>query len=177
MAEEQPLSRQQMFRGRALGLRVDTVRLSSGRITTREIVEHPPSVVVVPTDGAGNIYLIRQFRHAIDKEILELPAGTTEPGESPEECVRREMREEIGYEPQRIELWGGFYSAPGYSTEYLYLFWATDLVANPAVAEDTEYIKLARYPLTDIPQLIASGQIEDSKTLAGLYLFRLKQGR
>lgn len=176
MAEEQPLSRQQVFRGRAVSLRVDTVRLASGRLTTREIVEHPPSVVVVPTDEAGNIYLIRQFRHAIDREILELPAGTTEPGESPEECVRRELREEIGYEPGRVELLGGFFSAPGYSTEYLYLFWATNLVANPAVAEDTEYIRLAPYPLKDVPALIASGQIEDSKTIAGLYLFKLKQG-
>ncbi len=173
---EEALSSEHPYQGRALSLRVDTVRLASGRVTTREIVEHVPSVVMVPVDGEGNLLMVRQLRHAIDRTILELPAGTTEPGESPEECTRRELREEVGYEPRHLELLGGFYSAPGYASEYLYVFLATDLVANPAVAEDTEYIEPVRYPLTEVPRLIVSGEIEDSKTLAGLYLYWLKKG-
>ena len=173
---EEALSSEHPYQGRALSLRVDTIRLASGRVTTREIVEHMPSVVMVPVDGEGNLLMVRQLRHAIDRTILELPAGTTEPGESPEECSQRELREEVGYEPRHLELLGGFYSAPGYASEYLYVYLATDLVANPAVAEDTEYIEPVRYPLAEVPRLIVSGEIEDSKTLAGLYLYWLKKG-
>lgn len=174
MAEE-VLSQEHPYQGRALSLRVDTIRLASGRVTTREIVEHVPSVVMVPLDGEGNLLMVRQLRHAIDKTILELPAGTTEPGESPEECTRRELREEVGYEPRRLELLGGFYSSPGYASEYLYVYLATDLVRNPLVAEDSEYIEPVRYPLAQLPQLIRSGEIEDAKTLAALYLYWLKK--
>lgn len=152
------------------------MRLASGRVTTREIVEHRPSVVMVPLDGEGTIYLIRQLRHAVDREILELPAGTTEPGETPEECVRRELQEEIGYAPGRVEEIGGFYTAPGYSTEYLHLFLATELVPSPAVAEDTEYIKPVRLPLEEVIRLIAAGQIQDAKTIAGLHLLLVRKG-
>ena len=175
MAEE-VLSSEHLYQGRALSLRVDTVRLASGRVTTREIVEHMPSVVMVPIDTEGGLIMVRQMRHAVDSAILELPAGTTEPGESPEECARRELREEVGHEPRYLELLGGFYSAPGYASEYLYVYLATGLEHNPAVAEDTEYIEPVRYPLAEVPRLIASGEIEDSKTLAGLYLYWLKKG-
>ena len=96
--------------------------------------------------------------------------------ESSEEGARRELREEVGQEPRGLELLGGFYSAPGYTSEYLYIYLATGLEHNPAVAEDTEYIEPVRYPLGEVPRLIASGEIEDSKTLAGLYLYWLKKG-
>ena len=168
MVEEETLSSQLVFQGRAVRLRVDTVRLPGGRETTREIVEHDDCVAVVALDADGRILLVKQFRKAVGKGLLEIPAGGINPGESPEEAVRREMREEPGYLPRSIERMGGFYSAPGYATEYLYLYLATDLLPSQLFAEDTGGISLIRVAPEEIPGLINSGSICDAKSIAGL---------
>ena len=171
MAEE-TLSSRKVFEGRALKLRVDTVKLPSGKQTTREIVEHENCVAIVALDDAENILLVRQFRKPVEKELLEIPAGGIDPGETPEEAVRREMREETGFLPRKVAKLGGFYSSPGFCTEYLHLYLAGDLVASPLQAEDSESISLVRVPLSQIPGLIASGAICDAKSIAGLLAFR-----
>ena len=171
MAKEKTLSSQQVYDGCAVRLRIDTVRMPSGRETTREIVEHSDCVAIVAIDNKGYILLVNQFRKAVGKELLEIPAGGIEPGEDPVTTVRREMQEETGYLPGRVEKLGGFYSAPGYCTEYLHLYLATDLVPSQLYAEDTESIRLTRVPVSQIPSLIASGSICDAKSIAGLFAF------
>ncbi|TES83979.1 MAG: NUDIX hydrolase [Dehalococcoidia bacterium] len=170
MAEE-TLSSRKVFEGRALKLRVDSVKLPNGRKTTREIVEHENCVAIVALDDADNILLVKQFRKPVEKELLEVPAGGIDPGETPEDAVRREMREETGFLPQKVAKLGGFYSSPGFCTEYLHLYLATDLVASPLQAEDSESITLMRVPLGQITGLIASGAICDAKSIAGLLAF------
>jgi len=145
--------------------------MGGGRETTREIVEHADCVAVVVVDADNNVLLVKQFRKPVEKELLEVPAGGIDPGEDPETTVRRELREEIGYLPRRVERLGGFYSAPGYCSEYLYLYLATDLTPSRLHAEDTESIELVRVPITQIPGLIASGKICDAKSIAGLLSF------
>ncbi len=171
MAEEETLSSRMVYEGRAVKLRVDTVRTAGGRQTSREIVEHSDCVAIIAVDDKDNVLLVEQFRKSVEKELLEIPAGGIEPGEDPVECVRRELREEAGFLPQKVELLGGFYSTPGYCTEYLYLYLATDLVPSPLQAEDSESIRLVRVPLLKIPGLIASGSICDAKSIAGLLTF------
>lgn len=168
---EETLSSRKVFEGRALKLRVDTVKLPNGRETTREIVEHENCVAIVALDDADNILLVRQFRKPVEKELLEVPAGGIDPGESPQDAVRREMREETGFLPQKVKKLGGFYSSPGFCTEYLHLYLATDLELNPLQAEDSEKISLVRVPLPEILGLIASGAIVDAKSIAGLLAF------
>ena len=140
-------------------------------------MEHPDAVVVVPLDNEGGVYLVRQYRQAVDKHLLELPAGGVEPGEGPEACVERELREEIGMRPGRVERLVGFYSAPGFCTEYLHLFLARDLHPDRLPAEDAEVIDVVRVPLKEIPRLIASGKIEDAKSIAGLLLVLSKSSQ
>jgi ADP-ribose pyrophosphatase len=170
MVQERVVSSQHIFQGRAVGLRVDEVELPSGRVTTREVVEHADCVVIVPLDAEDNVLLVRQFRQAVGRQLLELPAGGIDPGESPEECVCRELREETGYLPARVERLGGFYSAPGYCTEYLHLYLATDLEPSPLVADDTESIALVRVPKDRVLGLVASGEVCDAKSVAGLHM-------
>ena len=170
MAEE-TLSSRLIFEGRAVRLRVDTVRTPDGRETTREIVEHEECVAVIAVDEEGDILLVRQFRKPVEKELLEIPAGGIDPGETPEDSVRREMREETGFLPRKLEKLGGFYSSPGFCTEYLYLYLATDLVSSPLQAEDSEGITLVRVPPAQIPALLDSGTICDAKSIAGLLTF------
>ena len=120
MAEE-TLSSQLIYDGRAVKLRIDTVQTASGRKTTREIVEHADCVAIIAIDAESNVLLVRQFRKPVEKELLEIPAGGIDSGEDAETTVCREMREETGYLPRRVKNLGGFYSAPGYCTEYLHL--------------------------------------------------------
>lgn len=174
---ENTISSEIDFRGRAFQVRVDTVRTDEGRTTTREIVLHPDCVAIIAVDENDNILLVRQFRKSVEKELLEIPAGGIEKGEDPELAVDREMREETGLQPRKIERLGGFYSSPGFCNEYLHLFIATNMINNPLVAEDTAGIKLVSIPRSKIPGLIANGTICDSKSIAGLlqYLYVYKK--
>ena len=165
---ERTLSTERIYQGRAVNLRVDSVEKPNGKRTRREIVEHSDCVAVVVMDDKDNVLLVRQFRKAVDKFLLEIPAGGIDPGEEPVDCVRRELQEEIGYLPKKVERLGGFYSTPGYTTEYLYLYLARELTPSRLEAEDTESIELVRAPLAQIPALIASGEICDAKSIAGL---------
>jgi ADP-ribose diphosphatase len=165
---ERVLNSQEIFQGRAIKVRVDTVEKPGGRETTREIVEHDDCVAIVAIDNEENILLVRQFREAVGEELLEIPAGGIDRGENAAQAVRRELREETGYLPRKLKKLRGFYSAPGYSTEYLHLYLATELTLSPLEAEDTESIELVRVPFADIPSLIASGKIYDAKSIAGL---------
>lgn len=162
------LSSKHIYSGRAVKLRVDTIEKADGMETTREIVEHADCVAVVVLDEQENVVMVRQFREAVGKTLLEIPAGGIDPGEEPVDAVRRELQEEIGLLPQKIERIGGFYSTPGYCTEYLYLYLARDLKPSRLEAEDTESIEVARVPLAQVQVLIASGEICDAKSIAGL---------
>jgi ADP-ribose pyrophosphatase len=167
------ISTKQIYAGRAIKLRVDTIELSDGRQTTREIVEHVDCIAAIPVDNEGNVILVKQFREAANKFLLEIPAGGIDAGESPEEAVRRELQEEISYLPHKIEYIGGFYSTPGYCKEYLYVYLATDLELKKLTAEDTDYIEVIKVPLPKIPELIASGEICDAKSIAALLMVPL----
>jgi len=172
---EKKLSSQQLYRGRAVNLRMDTVEKSDGKTTTREVVEHSNCVAVVVVDDQGNVLLVRQYRYPVGKFLLEIPAGGIDPNEEPIDCVRRELQEEIGYFPQKIEELGGFYSVPGYGTEYLHCYLATDLVPSRLIAEDSEGIEVVRVPISKITQLITSGEICDAKSIAALLTFLLQR--
>ena len=171
MTGEKTLFSQLIYDGRAVKLRVDTVQMPGGRQTTREIVEHADCVAIIAMDADDNVLLVNQFRKPVEKELLEIPAGGIEPGEDPVDCVCRELREETGYLPRKVERIGGFYSTPGYCTEYLHLYLATDLTLSPLHAEDTESIELIRVPISQISSLITSGTICDAKSIAGLLTF------
>ncbi len=170
---EDTLSSKVIFKGEILNLRIDEIRLSDGSFGTREIVEHGDAVAVVPIDKEGNILLVKQYRRAAGKDLLELPAGGIEPGETPEDTVCREMQEEIGYLPKKITKMGGFYASPGYCVEYLHLYLVTDLVPARLHAEDTDSIEVVPVPLKKITDYIKSGKICDAKSVAGIlyYMF------
>ena len=175
---EKKIATQQIYQGRAVNIRVDTVEKARGKQTTREVVEHSDCVAVVALDEQGSILLVRQFRHPVGKFLLEVPAGGIDPGEEPIDSVRRELQEEIGYLPRKIDKLGGFYATPGYGTEYLHCFVATELVPARLVAEDTDDIELVRTSPHEIPRLIVSGEICDAKSIAALLMFLfIRQGK
>ena len=171
MIEEKVLSSKLIYEGRAFTVRVDTVQTTDGRETTRDIVEHSECVVIVAVDTDGKILLVNQYRLPAGKHLLEIPAGGIDGDEKPEDAVKREMQEETGYLPKKVVKLGGFYSAPGFCTEYLHLYLATDLEPSRLVAEDTESITLKRIESDQITGLIQSGEICDAKSIAGLLIW------
>jgi len=178
MKPEKTLATQQIYQGHAVNMRVDTVEKAGSKKTTRDVVEHSDCIAVVAIDEQDNVLLVRQFRYPVDRFLLEIPAGGIDSGEEPIDSVRRELQEEIGYLPRKIDKLGGFYSIPGYGTEYLHCFVATDLVPGRLMAEDTEDIELVRVSPDEIPRLITSGEICDAKSIAALLMFlSIRQGK
>ena len=166
------LESEQRFRGRAFTVRVETLRRPDGASMQVEVVDHPQAVTLVPIDGEGNVWFVRQYRHSCGRVMLELPAGTLEPGETPEACAIRECREETGMAPGRVERLGGFFLAPGYSTEYLHLYLLGALTPAPLAPDVDEDLHVEKIPLADLSQVVESGLLEDAKSLAGLLLAR-----
>ncbi|MBN1438782.1 MAG: NUDIX hydrolase [Anaerolineales bacterium] len=164
------VSSEKRFSGRALGVRVDRIRLEDGRETSLEIVDHPDSVVMVPVDADGGIWFVRQYRHAAGREILELPAGTLNPGEAPEACAGRELREEIGLHAERLTRIGGFFLAPGYATEFMHAYLAEGLLPDRIPGDEDEALFPEKHPRDDVRRMLGSGGFEDAKTIAALSL-------
>jgi ADP-ribose pyrophosphatase len=160
-----------VYKGRVVNLRLDTVANDKGKESTVEVIEHADCIAVVAVDEKDNVLMEKQFRRAIGRELFEIPAGGIEPGETIEETVRREMQEETGLLPLKVEKLGGFYSAPGYCTEYLHVFVGMDLVPGKLLAEDTEEIKVERVPVKDVPSLLEWGEIQDAKSIAALCMY------
>ena len=168
--EAQVLESETVYRGRSLSVRRDLVLLPGGQTTSLDVVVHAGAVTLVPVDEEGFVWFVRQYRHSVSAVLLELPAGTLEPGEPPEECAARECREEIGMAPQRLEHLGEGFLAPGYSTEYMHFFLATSLVRAPLSADSDEQITVERFHRDEIPSLISAGRLRDVKSMAALHL-------
>ncbi len=160
------------FDGVLLHVRVDDVRLPSGRHVTREVVEHPGAVAIVGITRDDRVLLLRQSHHAIGRTLLGLPAGTMEPGETAEACARRELEEETGHRAGSLTLLASYYTSPGYTDERLTIFRADDCIPAGGTIDPDELIQLAPVPLQDVSRLVAPGpdQIQDAKTLIGLLL-------
>ena len=175
--KERTLESKRIYEGRILSLRVDRVLLPNGRETTREVVEHPDCVAIVAMDSQDNVILVRQYRSPVGMVLLEIPAGGIEPGEQPLQSAIRELEEETGHTAGRMERLGGFYSSPGYSTEFLHLFLATELEPGPSRAQEDEIIEVVPIPLKQVRSLITSGELRDSKSIAGLFALSLHLGK
>lgn len=162
------------YQGRAFSVRQDQVRLPDNRITHLDIVAHSGAVTIFPLDENNNVWFVRQYRHATGQELLELPAGTLEDGEPPIECARRELQEEIGMAAAEMQKLGEFFLAPGYSTEYMYVYRATGLTPSVLPGDDDEFLSVEKIPLPDVLQMALTGQLCDAKTLAALMLATVK---
>jgi ADP-ribose pyrophosphatase len=161
-----------LLQGRAFKIRRDYLKTPDGRETQLEIVEHGGSVVLLPIDGLGNLLFVWQYRHAAGKDLLELPAGTRDQDEPFEECAAREIREETGMQAGKLQKIGEFYLVPGYSTEFMAIFLATELRENPLQADEDEFLQVESIPLQRAFEMAERGKIQDAKSLAALLLAR-----
>lgn len=166
--EETIVASEQIYNGRVVHLYVHEVQLPDGKHSKREVVQHPGAVAIVAVDTDHNVLMVRQFRLPARKVLWELPAGTLEPDEAPYDCALRELQEETGFKPGKLEALGGFFVAPGYTTEYIHLFLASDLTESQLDGDADEFIEVERVSYVEVLAMIERGDIEDGKTVAGL---------
>ena len=161
-----------LLQGRVFRIRRDTLKTPDGRETKFEIIEHGGSVIVVPVDESGDMYFVRQYRHAAGRNLLELPAGTRDGDEPYEACAAREIREETGMEAGELQKVGEFFLAPGYSSEFMEVYLATDLKHNPLEADEDEFLTVEKYPVKQAIEMAERGEMPDAKSLAALLMVK-----
>ena len=165
--DERTLSSTHPWAGHRIRVRVDEVERSDGHRTTREIVEHPGAVAMLAWDGE-RLAMVRQWRHATGQVLLEIPAGTLEPGEPPAETARRELAEEVGLAATTWVAGPRFYTAPGFCTELMHLYLATGLTDATAEADADELLEPAWLTLPDALAAVDDGRIADAKSIVGI---------
>jgi ADP-ribose pyrophosphatase len=170
MSFETVLASERVYEGRILNLRVDQIRTSQGVEALREIVENGGAVAVVAVDDQQRVVLVKQYRHAIRAVITEVPAGKLDGDEDPLEGAQRELGEETGFRAGRWQSLSSIYPSPAWSTEYIYLYLATELIPGPMAMDVDEAIEVVLLPLAEAIELVRSGVITDAKTVAALLL-------
>lgn len=165
---EKTISEEYRYKGTVINLKVQQVELPNGKVGRRELVEHPGAVGIVAYLDSDTILMVEQFRKAIDRTILEIPAGKIEKGEEIKLCGIRELEEETGYRAKNFEYLGKIATAPGFTDEYIYLYKATELVKGEANRDDDEFINVKSYSINKIKEMVKSGEIIDGKTIAAL---------
>lgn len=165
---EKTIESQEIFRGRIIKVRVDTVSLPDGGQSTREVVEHAGAVGVVAVDNDNNIIMVRQYRKPVEGVLLEIPAGTMEKGEDPLVCAQRELKEETGFTAEHWKKILSYYSAPGFTDEQLHLYLAFNLTGGEIELDEDEFVETIRLPLPEAYQMIFDGHIADGKSIIGI---------
>ncbi len=158
-----------IYKGHIIHLQREGIDMPDGRSVDFEVVRHEPATAILAIDGDDNAILIHQFRHAVGKEIWEIPAGIMEQGEDPHTCAVRELREETGFSAAEWTPLGKMYTAPGFCDEIIYLFLARGLRAGEQELDDNEFLQPHSIPMSKVREMVDSGEIDDSKAIVALY--------
>lgn len=174
---ERTVGTEPIFEGRIITVRVDEVVLPNGETSKREIVKHPGAVAVIATTDEGKVVFVEQYRKAMEKALVEIPAGKLEQGEQPETTAIRELEEETGYVCDKMELITSFYTSPGFADEIVYLYEATGLKKkeNKADLDEDEFVELMEVTLEEAMELIKEQRIHDAKTMYAVQYLQLKK--
>ena len=174
---EKTLSEKTIFQGRVFKMVRQVVLLPNKKTSVRDLILHPGAVAMIPFDAKGNVLMVRQFRKAVGKDMLEIPAGTIDPGEALITCVQRELQEEIGFKARKLSKLASYYPAPGYTTEIIHIYVAENLVPSRLDCDHDEFLEVIPMKIEKILECIRTGKIRDSKTVIGMlyyHLFRKK---
>lgn len=166
-----------IYKGTVVTLNVDTVRLPNGHMIDLEVIRHPGASAVVPLKDDGTVVLIRQFRHAANGFIYEIPAGKLHPKEDPLDCAARELEEEIGYRAGHFQLLSSIFTAPGFADEVIHVYLATELTVGTQNLDQDEVLEVVEMPLREAIAKIEDGTIRDAKTIVGLQAVYIRQVR
>lgn len=175
--EEKSIHSEQIYQGKIISLKVDDVALPNGKHSKREIVNHPGAVAIIPITSDGKLIVVEQYRKALERSIIEIPAGKLEPGEAPEITARRELEEETGYGCHELEYLQTFATSPGFADEVIHLFVARDLypIDNKAALDEDEFVELMEISIEEAQEMMTNQQIYDAKTAFAVLWMTLNQ--
>lgn len=164
--EEKTISSERIYEGKIINLKVDEVNLPNGRTSKRELIEHPGAVAILALTADNKIIMVEQYRKALERSIIEVPAGKLEKGESPETTAMRELEEETGYTADSLELIQSFSTSPGFADEVVHLFFAEGLrkAESGAVTDEDEFVELMEVTVEEAEQMMKDNRIYDAKT-------------
>lgn len=174
---EEKLEGQTIYQGRIITVKQDTVRLENGKTAKREVVQHPGGAAIVPVGANGEVYMVRQYRYPMGRELLEIPAGKLEPGENPRTAAIRELEEECGLTAENIVDLHPVYPSVGYDTEVIHMYLATGLKETQCHPDEDEFLDRLSYPLDTLVDMALRGEICDAKTVAGILKAKLVLGK
>jgi ADP-ribose pyrophosphatase len=175
--EEKTITSETIFEGKVIKLQVDEVRLPDGKTSKRELIKHPGAVAIIALTDEGKLVLVEQYRKAMERSLVEIPAGKLEKGEEPAASAVRELEEETGYECEKMEWLTSFYTSPGFADELVHVFVAKNLKKkeNAAALDEDEFVELMELTLTEAEQFMKEGKIKDAKTAYAIQYLQLKQ--
>lgn len=166
--EEKTMKSDKLYEGKLVNLRIDTVELADKKYSKREIIEHPGAVCILALTEDNCVILVKQYRKAVERALLELPAGIIELNEEPGETAKRELKEETGFSANKMEFLLEFYTSPGFTNEKVYIFLATDLTPGDTEFDDSEFIEVSKVHIDELVKRVNRGDIPDSKTIIGV---------
>ncbi|MBR6522660.1 MAG: NUDIX hydrolase [Oscillospiraceae bacterium] len=169
---EKTLTSEQVYEGKIVNIRMDSVELVNGKTSFREVVEHAGGVVILAVDDNNRAYMVRQFRYPIGRAMLEVPAGKLEKGEDPLEGAIRELREETGLTAEKLIYFGGTYPSPGFCDEQLHIYLALGLTHGEACPDEDEFLNLEVVDLDELVQMVMSGKLLDGKSINAIFMAR-----
>lgn len=174
--EEKTIHSKSIYEGSIISLRVDEVELPDGNRATRELINHSGAVAIIPVTKDGKLVLVRQYRKALERTIIEIPAGRIEKGEDPRETAKRELEEETGYAAGTLKFIQAFATSPGFANEIIYLYLAEQLteIENPAAGDEDEFIDVLEITIEEAEGLVETGEIYDAKTAFALLYVKNK---
>jgi ADP-ribose pyrophosphatase len=176
--EEKTIKSEKIFEGKVISLQVDDVELPNGKTSKREIIKHPGAVAILPITNEGKIVMVEQYRKALERTLVEIPAGKLEKGENSADSARRELEEETGYECEKLEWLISFYTSPGFADEIIHLYVATGLSKkeNAASLDEDEFVDIIELTLSEAKEYILEKKIYDAKTAYAVQYLELKEG-
>ncbi len=167
---EKTIQTKKIYDGKIINLRVDEVELPNGKTSMREIVEHPGAVAIVAITLEKKVLFVKQFRKAIEEELLEIPAGKLDQGEDPYDAAIRELEEESGYRAEALKKLGSIYTSPGFADEIIHIYLADRLIPTMQNPDEDEFLSVFQFTWEEIQQMIVTGEIKDAKTITGLLM-------
>jgi ADP-ribose pyrophosphatase len=175
--EEKTIKSDHIFTGKVISLQVDEVELPNGRTSKREIIKHPGAVAILPITDDGKIVMVEQYRKALERTLVEIPAGKLEKGENPEECAKRELEEETGYVCANLNWLISFYTSPGFADEIVHLYVATGLSKKEEAAQldEDEFVNVLELTTSEAAEYILEKKIYDAKTAYAVQYLQLKE--
>lgn len=177
MSDYKRVKRELRYSGKIIDFYSDYIELPNKKVVEWDFIKHKGAAAIVPVDKSGNIIMVRQYRNAVERTTLEIPAGGVNTGEDMKTCASRELEEETGYVPKNVEHLIDMYTTVAFCNEKIGIYYATELEKSTQNLDEDEFVNVEKYSVDELVQMILDGVIQDAKTITAIFAYKAKTGR